>query len=142
MQRCMIYNKSLRFSKTVYGILALAAFLIQSQWLVFAISVLMIFEIFSIKISLPYRFHIFISKKFFKKQYSQIQKESGELAFVCGLAGGPLFMGFLLLYFGKFPEFAWILVLTIALLLLLSGVVGLCVASLSYVIFKNFFNAL
>lgn len=137
----MIYNKSLRFSKTVYGILALIAFFTQSQWLVFAISVLMIFEIFSIKASIPYQFHVFACKKFFKQNYSPIQKESGELAFVCGLAGGPLFINFLLLYFEKFAGFAWILVLAIAFFLLLSGVAGFCVASLSYVIFKKFLNA-
>ncbi|MFH1255251.1 MAG: DUF4395 family protein [bacterium] len=137
----MIYNRSLRFSKTVYGILALIAFFIQSQWLIFSISVLMIFEIFSIKISIPYQFHVFASKKFFAQRYNPIEKESGELAFVCGLAGGPLFIGFLLLYFGKFIGFAWILILAIAFLLLLSGMAGLCVASLSYVIFKKIFNA-
>lgn len=140
MQRCIIYNKSLRFSKTVYGILALFAFLSQNFWFVFIISVLMIFEMFSVKLNFPYQLHVFVLKRIFKKNIEPIQKEKGELIFVCGLAGAPLFLSFLLLHFGKFIGFAWSLVLVVSLLLLLSGVAGFCVASLSYVIFKKLFK--
>lgn len=136
MQQCLIYNSSLRFSKATYGILALVAFLIQSPGLVLVISVLIVLEIISIKLSIPYQFHILVLKKLLKKKPEPIQKESAELAFVCGMAGSPLFISFLLLYFDKFVGFAWGLVLVISLLLLLSGV-GVCVASLTYVIFKK-----
>lgn len=136
MQQCLIYNSSLRFSKATYGILALVAFLIQSSWLVLIISVLIILEIVSIKLSIPYQFHIWFLEKVMKKSPAPIQKEQGELAFVCGMAGSPLFISFILLYFNKFVGFAWGLVLVIAFLLLLSGA-GICVASLTYVIFKK-----
>jgi len=136
MQQCLIYNSSLRFSKATYGILALVAFLIQSQWLVLVISILIILEIISINLSIPYQFHILVLRKLLNKTPQPIQKEQGELAFVCGMAGSPLLISFILLYFGKFTGFAWGLVLVIALLLLLSGI-GICVASLTYVIFKK-----
>jgi hypothetical protein len=136
MHQCLIYNSSLKFSKATYGILALVAFLIQNQWLVLVISVLIALEIFSIKLSIPYQFHAWFLEKILKKRPEPIQKESAELAFVCGMAGSPLLISFFLLYFDKFVGFAWGLVLVIALLLLLSGI-GLCVASLTYVIFKK-----
>lgn len=137
MGQCqVIYNSSLKFSKAIYGLLALIAFLIQSPWLVLAVSVLMALEIFSIKFNLPYHFHTLILRKMLGKKQTPIQKESGELAFVCAIASTPLFISFLLLYFGKAAGFAWGLVLVIALLLLLSGI-GFCVASLMYVLFKK-----
>jgi len=140
MRQCVIYDSSLKFSKAVYGILALTAFLIQNYWLVLVISVLMIVEIISIKLSLPYYLHSLYLKKFFPGRLRPVRKESAELSFVCGLAGSPLFISFFLLYFNKFTAFAWGLVLVIALLLLMSGIVGVCVASLTYVIFKKIFR--
>jgi len=140
MQQCLIYDSSLKFSKTFYGILALISFLIQSQWLVLIISVLMIFEIISMKLSIPYRLHALYLARFYKERLRPVKKESAELSFVCGMAGSPLFISFFLLYFDKFVGLAWGLVLLISFLLLLSGVAGLCVASLTYVIFKKIFK--
>lgn len=140
MRKCVIYDSSLKFSKAFYGILALVAFLIQSQWLVLVISILMIIEMFSMKLSLPYRLHALYLKNFFKERLRPIRKEEAELSFVCGMAGSPLFISFFLLYFNQFTGFAWVLVLVIALLLLLSGVAGVCLASLTYAVFKKVFR--
>jgi len=138
---CPVFNKSLRFSKTFYGLLAIVAFFLKDSpygiYLIGAISVLMIIEMFSIKFSIPYQIH----KKFLAKTEEEpIQKEQGELSFVCGMAGIPLFASFLLLYSGKFISLAWVIVLALSGLLLLSGIVGLCVATLTYVLFKKTFR--
>lgn len=137
---CPVFNKSLRFSKTFYGVLAIVAFLLKSSYgsyLIGVISILMIIEMFSMKFSIPYQFH----KKFLTKGAEEpIQKEKGELSFVCGMAGIPLFVSFLLLSSGQYVNVAWVIVLALAGLLLLSGIVGLCVATLSYVLFKKAFK--
>jgi hypothetical protein len=140
-QTCPIFNKSLRFSKTVYGVLALAAYFIQGPvgtWMILGISVLMIIEMYSIKLSIPYQLHVWFAKKFLKQEEQPVQEEKGKISFVCGMAGIPLFGCFFLLYFGTWVGFAWAVILMFSILLLLSGIVGLCVASLSYAIFKKF----
>jgi len=140
MQQCLIYNNSLRFFRATYGILALVAFLIQNHWLVLAISLLMAFGVFSIKFNIPYQFHALILRKLLKERSEPIQRESGELNFVSGMTGSLLFIGFLFLYFGKFVDFAWILILIVALLMLLACFAGICVASLMYAVFKKSFK--
>lgn len=137
-QKCLIYNNnSLNFFRAVCGILALVAFLIQNQWLVLATSILVAFGAFSIKFNVLYQFHDLFLGKVLKEDQRLIQKESGELKFVYGLTGGLLLAGFLLLFFGKFASFAWILILIVALLMLLASFTGLCVASLMYAVFKK-----
>jgi len=140
MQQCPIYDNSLRFSRTIYGLLALFAFLIRSPWLVLITSILMAFGVISVKYNLLYHFHSLILRKLLEDKSEPIKKESGELTFACGMGGSFLFIGFLLLYFGKFISFAWILVLITALLMLLAGIVGVCVASLMYAFFKKIFK--
>lgn len=140
MQQCLIYNNSLRFSRATYGILVLIAFFIQNHWLVLAVSLLMIFGAFSIKLNIPYQLHILVSRKLLRKRAEPIQRESAELSFVCGMGGALLFISFLFLYFEKFVDFAWILVLIMALLMFLACFVGICVASLMYAVFKKTFK--
>jgi hypothetical protein len=100
----------------------------------------MIIEMFSMKLRLPYRLHSFYLKKFFQERLRPIRKEPAELSFVCAMAGSPLFVSFFLLSINQFTAVAWGIVLVISLLLLMSGVVGVCVASLTYVIFKKIFK--
>lgn len=138
MPQCLIYEKSLRFSRTTYGILSLIAFLIQNRWLVLATSLLMILGAFSVKLNIPYQLHVLILREMLKEKLEPIQKEPGELSFACGMGGGFLLIGFLFL--GKYPDFAWILILTTSLLMFLAGSTGFCMASLIYAFFKEFFK--
>ena len=140
MQQCSIYDNSLKFSRATYGTLALIAFLIHNHWLVLAVSLLMILGVFSIKLNLPYQFHALVLRRLLKERSEPIQKESGELNFVSGMTGALLFIGFLFLHFGKFVDFAWILILIVALLMFLACFAGVCVASLMYVFFKKVFK--
>ena len=140
MLQCRIYDSSLKFSRATYGILALIAFLIHNHWLVLATSLLMAFGAFSIKFNIPYQFHALVLRKLLKEKSQPIQKESGELSFVSGMTAGLLFIGFSFLYFGKFVDFAWILILITALLIFLACFVGFCVATLMYAFFKKIFK--
>lgn len=137
MQKCLVYDNSLKFSRAVYGILTLTAFLIHNQWLVLITSLLMALGIFSIKLNIPYQFHVLVIKRLLKEKSEPNQRESGELNFVSGMTAALLLFGFLLLYFNKFVNFAWIFILIVALLIFLACFVGFCVATLMYVLFKK-----
>lgn len=140
MKQCLIYNNSLRFSRATYGVLLLIAFFIHNQWLVLVVSLLIIFGAFSLKLNIPYQFHVLMLKKVFKKKFGLIPKESGELNFVAGATAVLLLIGFLFLYFGKFVNFAWIYILIVTMMIFLACFVGFCVATLMYVFIKKIFN--
>ncbi len=140
MKQCLIYDKSLSFSRAIYGILTLIAFIIHNHWLVLATSILLAFGAFSIKFNIFYQLHALVLRKLLKKRLEPTQKESGELNFVSGMTGALLFIGFLFLYFGKFVDFAWIFILVMSLLIFLACFVGFCVATLTYVFFKKIFK--
>lgn len=140
MEQCSIYNTSLRFSRAVYGGLTLAAFLFKNQWLVLATSVLMAFGVISLKLNIAYQFHALIVRKLFNEKTELTQKELGELNFVAGMTSILLLIGFILLYSGKYQNFAWIYILVIAFLIFLACFVGFCVATLMYVFFKRAFK--
>ena len=137
MQQCLIHNDSLRLSRAIYGIVILIACLIQNQWLVLIVSLLLILGTFSIKLNISYQLFLL----FFKKEKSRlIQRELEELNFVSGMTGILLFIGFLFLYFGKFVDFTWMYILIVALLIFLACFVGFCVATLIYIFFKKIFK--
>lgn len=140
MQQCLIYDSSLRFSRASYGVLTLIAFLFHNQWLVLAVSLLVIFGAWSLKLNMPYQFHALILKKFSRKRFEPIQKESAELNFVAGATGLLLLVGFLFIYFDKFTDAAWIYILIVALMIFLACFVGFCVATLMYVLLKKLFT--
>lgn len=140
MQQHLICDNSLRFSKGTYGILVLVAFLIQNSWLVLATSLLMVFGVFSINFNIPYQFHALVLRKLLKGKLEPLQKKSGKLGFANVMGGVFLFISFLLLYFEKFVDFSWILILIVSFLMLLASVVDICVASLIYVFFKKIFK--
>lgn len=138
MNQCVIYNNSsLNFFRAVCGFLALAAFLIQNQWLILITGLLFFFGIFSIKFNFLYQFHNLFFSKLLKQESAPIQKDSGELRFVYGFTAVLFFASFFLIYFGKFVTFAWYLDLIVAFLTLLASFANLCVASLMYVSFKK-----
>ncbi|TSC95857.1 MAG: hypothetical protein Athens101410_303 [Parcubacteria group bacterium Athens1014_10] len=133
MQQCLIYNNSLRFSRATYGVLLLIAVLIHNQWLVLAVAVLTILGAFSLKLNIPYQFHVLI----FKKKSNPTPKELGELNFVAAATGLLLLVGFALIYFNKFVDFAWVYLLIVDLMIFLACFVGFCVATLMYIFLKN-----
>lgn len=136
MQQCLIYNSSLRFSRAIYGILLFIAILIHSQWLVFVVAILTILGAFSLKLNIPYQLHVLI----LKKKNEPTLKELGELNFVATATGVLLLIGFGLIYFNKFVDFAWIYLLVVDLMIFLACLVGFCVATLMYVLFKKMFS--
>jgi len=140
MKQCLIYDNSLRFARAGYGILAVIAFLIDNYWLVLVISILMVFGIFSTKFNILYQLHRLVLRKLLKKKAEPIQKESGELSFVCSMGGTVFFISFLFLCFGKFISLAWSLVLIISLLMLFAGFTGICAADPIYAVFKQNFK--
>lgn len=140
MQQCLIYDNSLRFCRASSGSLAVLAFLIQSQWLVLAVGLLVVLNAFSRKFDVFYQFHVLVLRRLLKEKSEPILKESGELNFVSGMAGSLFLIGFVLLYFGKFISFAWALILLTSFLILLACFTGVCVASLMYAGFKAIFK--
>jgi len=136
MTKCLVNESSLRFSRLVYGSLALTAFLIHNYWLVLIAGIFMILGGFSVKLNFPYRLYFIINKSI-KKDLKLKEKESGELSFACGMGGVVLLFSFFLLYFEIFMNFAWVLILVMAILMFLASFVGICTASLIYVFFKK-----
>lgn len=140
MRQCLVDDDSLKFSRAIYGILILVAFLIQNHWLVLAVCVLFILGALSFKLNIFYQFHLLVITKLIKKRSEPIYKESAELNFISGVTAAILLTSFLFLYFGKFVNFAWILILVTALFIFLACFAGICVASLLYVLYKKIFN--
>ncbi len=134
---CSIYNKSLKFSRTFYGVLALIGFFIENYWLIFFVSVLMGIGAFSIKLNLPYQFHFFFLRKLLEKETEPVKKDTKEIGFACSLGGFFLFVCFLLLYFENFVNFAWGLTLIVSFLMFLAGIANVCLATIIYVLFKK-----
>ena len=136
MRQCLIYDGSLKFSRATYGVLLLIAILIHSQWLVLAVAILTIFGAFSLKLNVPYQWHALI----YKKKAAPTLRELGELNFVAAATGTLLLIGFGLLYFNKFVNFAWVYLLIVDLMIFLACFVGFCVATLMYIFFKKLFS--
>ncbi|MDD4901168.1 MAG: DUF4395 family protein [Patescibacteria group bacterium] len=135
MRQCLIYNKSLKFSRAIYGILLFIAVLLHSQWLVLVVAILTILGAFSLKLNPFYQLHILL----YKKKGAPASKELGELNFVAAATGILLLIGFAFLYYNKFVDFAWIYLLVVDLMIFLACFVGFCVATLMYVFFRKIF---
>lgn len=141
MQQCLIYdNRALNFFRATCGLLALIAFLIQNIWLVLITGLLFFFGMFSMKFNFLYQFYGLVSNKMFKQKITPIEKDPGELKFVYGFTAALFLVSFLLLYFGRFVNFAWGLDLLVSFLTLLASFANICLASLMYVIFKRLFK--
>ncbi len=139
MKQCLIYDKSLRFSRATYGALVLLAFFIHNKWLVLIVSFLIIIGVVSLKLNIPYQLHNFIATRFLKKKSEPTQKELGELNFVSLATAVLLLIGFLLLHYTKLINFAWIYILIVTLMIFLACLVGFCVATLMYIALKKVF---
>lgn len=139
MQQCSIYdNRALNFFRASCGFLALAAFLVQSPWLVLLTALLFLFGVFSMKLNILYQLYGLISGKILKQKNNTIAKDPGELRFVYSFTAIMFLISFFLLYFGKFTAVAWGLDLLVAFLTLLASFANICIAALMYVLFKKF----
>lgn len=136
MQQCQIDDTSLKYSRATYGALTLVAFFIRSEWLVFAVAILVILGAFSFKLNLPYQ----LFSLMLKKKSTPVQKESAELSFVAAMTGTLLLVGFALVYFDIAVNFGWIFILLVTLLIFLACFVGFCVATLMYVLIRKLFR--
>lgn len=138
MQQCSVYDKSLKFSRFIYGLVVLIAFFIDSKWLILVVSILTIIGAFSLDFNIPYQFHTLVEKYFLKKNaVKPVNKDFGEISFVSAATGMLLLFGFLLLHFTKYTTFAWMYILIVAAMIFLACLVGFCVATLMYVLIKN-----
>lgn len=136
-KRCLVYDIALKFSKCGAALLALIAFLSQTHLLVLVTSFLMFSGGFSTKSNILYQFYTLVFKKLLKDKSKPTQKGTAELRFISVMGGTLFFIGFLLLYFGKFINFAWILILTTSLFMFLGCLTGFCLAASMYVFFKK-----
>jgi len=141
MKQCLIYDNSLKFSRAIAGILTLIAFFVHNHWLVLIAAILVGLRVFSVKIDILYQLYTFALVKILKNKLEPAKRDLGEINFVSAMMSGLLLIGFLLLHFEKFVDFAWIFILTIALLIFLACFVGFCVATLMYVFFKKIFKS-
>lgn len=141
MSPCFAYNSSLRFARSAFGILALAAYLFQSKWLVFVLGIVMAVAAISLKYNLVYQFHLNFLKKLLKsKEEEPISKDSGELSFACAMGASFLLIPSLLFAIDKWVGLAWTLVLIDSSLMLLAGIAGTCGASIMYAVIKKSFQ--
>lgn len=136
-QTCSVYDNSLRFSRTIYGFLALISFLFHNIWIALVTAILMFFGVISIKYNIFYQFHHKFLRALFKDKTEPIQKENQELSFACGMGATFLLAGFFVFRYFRLENLAWILVLLTSILMLLAGIVGVCTASLMYALFKK-----
>ena len=138
MTECAIYDsRALNFFRATCGFLALLAFLIHSEWLVFVAGLLFLFGVFSMKFNFLYHLYGTFSKKVLKQEAAPVGKDPGELRFVYAFTAVMFFISFLCLYLNKFTAFGWGLDLAVSFLTLLASFANICVAALMYVLFKK-----
>lgn len=138
MSPCFAYNSSLRFTRSVFGVFALIAYLFQSQWLVFILGIVMAVAAISLKYNIIYQLHLGFLKKMFKSKEEQpVAKDSAELSFACGMGASFLLIPSMLFAFDKWIGLAWAMVLLNSFLMLLAGIAGACAASIIYATIKK-----
>ena len=140
MKKCLIDNDSLRFGRSIYGLLLLAAFLFRNELLILIVAALMMAGIVSMKYNLSYQIHRHFLSRSPKDNLSLVEKGISELRFACTLGSVFLITAFTLLCLWKYITMAWALVLIISILMLFAGALGLCAASFIYIGFRIFLN--
>lgn len=140
MPQCSVYDRSLKFSRFIYGLIVLFAFLIQNKWLILIVSILTIMGAFSLIFNIPYQTHILMEKYLLKRRDVEIsERDFGELSFVSAATGILLLIGFLLLQFTEYTQFAWIYILIVTAMIFMACLVGFCVATFIYILIRNRF---
>ncbi|MDP3093503.1 MAG: DUF4395 family protein [bacterium] len=138
MNPCFAYNSSLRFARSFFGIVALLAYFLQNQWLVFVLGIIMAMAAISLKYNIVYQLHLNFLKKLLKsKEEEPVAKDSAELSLACGLGASFLLIPALLFGLDKWVSFGWAMVLLNSFLMLLAGITGACVASIMYATIKK-----
>jgi hypothetical protein len=100
----------------------------------------MVMGAISLKYNPVYQLHLLTLRKFLKNKDEAIAKDSGELSFACAMGSFFLLIPSLLFFLNKYLNLAWALVLIDAMLMLLAGIAGTCVASILYaVLVKKWF---
>jgi len=129
------YESSLRFARSIYGILALTGFFLKNHWLVLVTGLIMTIGVIKPNDSnFIYQFHSRFIRPLLKEDAPPIPRRKGDLRFACFLGTFFLVTAFFLIEFNKFPHVAWILVLVLSFFMLLSGISGFCVATLFYLL--------
>lgn len=134
MQACSIYDRSLKFSRLMYGILVLIAYFLKLEWLILLVAVLTLLGALSLSFNIPYQLHMLGQRK---KGIRTTDKDSGELSFVSAATGLLLLVGYLLLALTSYETFAWIYILIVDAMIFMACLLGFCVATLMYVLIKN-----
>ncbi len=125
-----------KFQRLIFGILLLAAFIVDGITLVAVIAILMvILAIIPWRYSPTYLLHRLHSPAP-PKMY---EPDSSEAAFACCLGAFFLLVGLVCHYFGM-ENLAWTLVLIVAVLSLLAGTVGFCLGSFIFLWLKGKFS--
>ncbi|KPJ71297.1 hypothetical protein AMJ50_02725 [Parcubacteria bacterium DG_74_3] len=140
MRKCLIDEASLRFARSIYGLLLLIAFLFHNVCLVLITTILMAAGIISNSYNPFYQLYYRLIRPPEKEKSILVEREVNELRFACLLAAIFLVSALALFYLGIFEQIAWILVLFVSLLMLLAGIAGFCTASLIYASFKKIFK--
>ncbi|KPJ55839.1 hypothetical protein AMJ49_06245 [Parcubacteria bacterium DG_74_2] len=136
MKTIPVYESSMRFARTVYGLLALIGFLTHNVWVIlFCATLMTIGVIYPMKSNAVYEFHRVALRPLFKDKAKPILRGKDEMRFACVLGTVFLLGALCLIYLGMFIEIAWISVLFLSSLMLLSGFSGVCAATLFYVFF-------
>ena len=113
MKKCLIDDNSLRFSRTIYGFLTLAAFLSRNVWLVLIITILVALGIISNNYNVFYQSHYRFFRTLARKKSILVEREFNELRFAYGLGTIFLTTALTLLYLGEFAEIGCFLVLIV-----------------------------
>ena len=134
MKTIPTYESSLRFARTIYGLLALIAFATHNSWILIFNAILMtVGVIYPNKSNGVYQLHRFFLRPSFKDKAKPILRGTDELRFACIFGSICLLGAFILIRLGIFIDIAWIFVLILSLVMLLSGIAGICAATLIYV---------
>jgi len=135
----LIHENSLKFSRLIYAILVLISFLFRDQIILLITIILMFLRVLSFKLDFFYQFYNLFLKKLLKDKSEPVIKEISEINFVFAMMAFFLLFGFLLIFFKKNVNFGWIFVLIVDLLMFLAVLIGFCLATLIYLLFKRYF---
>ena len=135
MYRCSINDRSLRFSRLIYGLLIVVGYFTRNYWYVLAVIAMLTLGAFEVKLNIPYDLHYLFAKYVLRQKFAPVVKESTELKYVSAMTGLLLAIGFLCIYFNRFAEFGWVWTLLMSLFFFLACFAGFCVATLSYAVF-------
>ncbi len=133
-----ICESSVRFSMTMFGLLALSSFVMENYYLSLSVGIFMVLHAISVQVDIFYLLHqMLVKKKIIKGKGVGNSKDHNESRFASLLGASFLFIAFVLGYFFKYQLVASILILMVTFLTFLAGLTGFCVGSIIYVFIKK-----